>query len=66
MSLITSSISTLSKLRMIMYCGGVVDTDLGDDGLPYLTLAYNNGPGFYNHRNVTNSHRLNLTTVNTG
>lgn len=44
---------------------GLVDTDQGDDGLPYLTLAYNNGPGFYNHRNVTNGHRLDLTNVNT-
>jgi len=41
--------------------------ELGDDGKPYLTLSYANGPGFNNHRMVNGSEipRIDLTTVDT-
>ena len=40
--------------------------DLGDDGLPFTTLMYTNGPGFNFTTNATGSVvRWDLTNVNT-
>ena len=44
---------------------GVVDTGNADDRMPYLTLSYANGPGYYYHRNLNDANRKNLTGIPT-
>ncbi|XP_070506277.1 membrane-bound alkaline phosphatase-like [Chironomus tepperi] len=37
----------------------------GEDGIPYFTLSYANGPGFLTHYNVTSGHRVNAQSLDT-
>lgn len=45
---------------------GLVDTMEGDDGKPFLTLSYANGPGWYDHRQENDNDRKDLTGDDTG
>jgi alkaline phosphatase len=37
----------------------------GDDDIPYMTLSYGNGNGYYDHWNVTHGGRIDPTTLDT-
>ncbi len=52
----------------MLFFSGLYDLELADDGLPYPTISYTNGPGGILEKESfgTTGKRRNLTNVDTG